>query len=259
VAVEAALAAGGMGVAALGVVGRMLWKGRTQQREEAHTYEKPPGAYREAWSTPRIVATRFPTSVRSWPRMLVGTALGWGVTITAVVSFILPMTREGGTGMGLVAVALTCLIWGTSLYFTYKIYEGVRHRRHYDRGVFEMEEVPARLGGRVSGTVHTGMDPGQQPAEGFTVSLECTRRSPGGQGDSTTYRTRWSAESEPNAQLGTGDGLALDVDFALPADQPPSTLEFTDDRVFWHLDVEAPDADPPYEQSFEVPVFPAKR
>lgn len=242
---------GGGALLVLGLVGAFVLSWWRQRRESRHSYEKAPGAYRRAWSSPRMEATGClpsvevlggfaSTSIESWRNVLMWTILAWtAVVLLAVYT-------------GWAAAFLAAPIAASGAFFALLLYRGARHRLRHGTAVFEMDTWPATMGDRLSGTVDTGVPLDDRPSDGFHVVLTCYERK-----GRSSYRTRWYAEDQVSGQPGPEGTLSLPVAFDLPDDEPPSTLERTSTRTIWRLEVQTDALDPPYHPYFDVPVFPA--
>lgn len=226
----------------------LVWRKR---REERRDYRKEPGAYRGEWATPRFRTSGFPltagvwrmtTSVDSWRWIFLGVLFNWGLVGTIAV-LASPVVLLPGF-----------LFVAAGLWFAVVLYQGARHRLRYDPALFTLEELPPRLGGTLSATLETGLDPREVPEDGFHVVVSCDRRKPGLPRESTRYENVWYSEArvEPEA----ADPTTLSFDFELPEDAPPSTLGRLPARVVWRLQARADDLEPAWEQHVEVPVFP---
>lgn len=235
----------------------LLFKAWREWRTHTYTYEMAPGEARSAWETQRIDATRFPTSVRSWPRLILGGVVSWGAALLAGGLLVWPRIQGGGE-VTLIVIALTGPIWAVAVYMAYKLYKGMRNRRHYERCTFVMDQWPAVLGGTVSGTLETGARLSDRPSDGFAVALTCYKRRPNQQGRKPRYESLWSAETKKTDHLGPDGEVHVPITFELPEGLPPATLECTGTRMLWRLDVSAVQPSPPYEQSIELPVYPSQ-
>jgi hypothetical protein len=137
----------------------------------------------------------------------------------------------------------------------------VRHRRLHGETIFNMDTFPGVVGESLAGTVLIRIDPGLTRQVVFTVTLTCRRRierrsrSPG---DGVSTQQLWREQQQVAAtayrsELGTH--LAFPIAFAIPLEAEPTTLVEPDDRVLWHLAIDADLGALPFHAEMEVPVF----
>ena len=248
---------GGLALLLLGIVGSFALKGWRQWRASKQTYEEAPGAYRRAWQTERISPTGF-----RFKKKLLG-----GFTSLSAESWVRPFIGSAVTGtiVGLILYFLPPLAWilavpvvASGFHSFYLLYHVLRSRFWYDGVAFVMDDPPAILGSTLSGTIETGMPVTERPPDGFHVVLSCYERGPGSSSQSRSYETHWYTEAQAEGQMGADGTTAIPADFDLPDDQPPSSLKKTSTRILWRLEVNASDADPPFNPYFDLPVFPAE-
>ena len=261
----------GLALVFLGVAGSFLLMGWRTWRQSTHTYEREPGAYRSEWKTRRLLATTILPNVELWPGFAkarveswidttVGALIGW-LAVGAVAYFIIwPPLREGLVVRAVFGGLIGFVPLASAAWCSFLLYKAARHRRQYGRAEFVMDEMPAVLGGTLSGTVYTGMSKRDRPARGLRVALKCVERTKGFHGAGPRYRRLWSAAERLRGRGQDGrEEVVLTVAFDLPDDQPPSTIEKLKARVIWRLEIAAHEAKLPYEQYVEVPVFPVNR
>lgn len=126
-----------------------------------------------------------------------------------------------------------------------------------------LEAMPARVGELLAGEVQTGIAANAPPREGFRLTLKCIHRYERTRGSGSDRRTErhrdtlWQAEAtSPGHRTARLRGLAVPVRFALPADQPASTLGGTN-GILWELTVAAAVPGLDYAATFELPVLPS--
>lgn len=123
--------------------------------------------------------------------------------------------------------------------------------------VFAMHTLPARLGGRLEGTVRFS-EWGKEPARPeFRVFLSRYHRftlPEAEAGRSVEKELKWRTETPVQGQLRRAKGwMEVPVSRELPDDQPPATLEAEEERSMGALEVEAPVLEEPL--FFEIPVL----
>jgi hypothetical protein len=137
----------------------------------------------------------------------------------------------------------------------------IRHRRLHGETIFNMDTFPGVVGESLGGTVLIRMDPTLAREVVFTVTLTCRRRieqRSRSSGDGVSTQQLWQQQ-----QLVTGTAyrselgshLVFPVAFAIPLGAEPTTLVEPNDRVLWHLAVDADLGRLPFHAEMEVPVF----
>lgn len=137
------------------------------------------------------------------------------------------------------------------------------HERKFGASILALDQVPAVLGEVVTGRIETGVSPRDVPWEGFRVTLQCVHRwreyvrRPGDRQERTHYHrdVLWEADQvsagEPDQHRGA---VSVPVRFALPADQPASTLFRSEEGIAWEIAVTAAMDGLDYRALFEIPV-----
>ena len=123
-----------------------------------------------------------------------------------------------------------------------------------------MDEVPSFLGGRLKGTIQTGVAIDKEPRNGFRLRLVCARkhsyRDKDGDKQVSTEEI-WKTEQQVYGFASNkGPTLAIPLYFSIPEDLPPTHLIPENDRTLWRLDVSAQTEGINYKVQFEVPVYP---
>ena len=129
---------------------------------------------------------------------------------------------------------------------------------------FAVEQMPARPGGPLTGTIETGIPKATPPADGFRVRLRCLHRyesqvrMTGSESRHSTRRVtdvKWEGEVATAGQASARlDGLTVPISFELPADQPASTAWHSNNGVRWELEITAETPGIDYKATFVVPV-----
>ncbi|MHC4886569.1 MAG: hypothetical protein ACYTGH_15950 [Planctomycetota bacterium] len=185
----------------------------------------------------------------------------WGIflftliwnAISAPVLFAVPSEMEKGNTAILIGLLFPLIGF---VMIGYLIREVIRWRK-YGQSVFEITPLPGVLGGPLSGVIYTGVN--VVPEDGFHLHLRCARTVTTGSGKnrSTSERTLWDHEMTVDRDLLVDDPTrsAIPILFALPYDQPESSLSTEGSPVAWKLKVSAATPGVDYEAEFEVPVF----
>lgn len=239
----------------LGVIGSVLIMFSRSQGDSDEPETKELGDYRTAWQTRRISASKYPKSTPNpLGTILFGLLLGTGVCYGIYYGFRQDVLTEDIGASIAVVVIIGVPTLALALFLLRAGYDAMRHRRRYDRGVFEMDTYPAVLGGTLRGTVETGMAWEDRPPEGFRVRVTCSRIVGG---ETSSSRQLWKTEEQVDSELqGSDERIAVPINIDLPEDQPPSRLDSSSQPIHWRLIIRADDVDPPYEQLFTIPVLP---
>ena len=132
----------------------------------------------------------------------------------------------------------------------------IRHRRFGDT-YFEFDALPFLPGEKVSGRIHLKFE--TRAEHGVDLKLSCVRKIVTGSGDSrsTSKVVLWQADQNvPTGAVQPGPlGLAIPVEFSVPADSLVTNLDNPNDQVLWilHAQADVPGVD--YSDDFEIPVF----
>jgi len=131
-------------------------------------------------------------------------------------------------------------------------------RLAYGECVFELAEVPAPLGGALSGMIQAGAR--LKPEHGLHLRLACVRRFVTGSGQNrrTQETVLWQDEKVYKPEAGLPEAApgrsGIPVYFKLPAGQP-QCFTHGEVSVSWRLEAKAKMAGPDFAAAFDVPVF----
>lgn len=126
--------------------------------------------------------------------------------------------------------------------------------RAFGESRFEMESVPAPVGGPLAGTIHAAHPlPPMRPVK---LELACIRRrvSNTGSDRSTIDQVLWS----DSVNATTDASGAIPVAFAIPENSRATDAANPSDRILWRLTAAARIAPVAYRAEFEIPVFAIK-
>src|SRR5437867_3448753 len=132
----------------------------------------------------------------------------------------------------------------------------IRHRRFGDTYI-EFDALPFLPGEKVSGRIHLKFE--TRAEHGVDLKLSCVRKIVTGSGDSrsTSKVVLWEADQNvPAGAVQPGPlGLAIPVEFSVPADSLVTNLDNPNDQILWllHAQADVPGVD--YSDDFEIPVF----
>jgi hypothetical protein len=125
--------------------------------------------------------------------------------------------------------------------------------RKFGSTYLQLATLPGAIGGRLAGRVETRMT--KIPPDGCFVTFSSFRRVK--RGKNTSEVTLWQdAFAVSRQSMGRGaSGVFIPIEFRIPADCEPSTIETARSPVIWRLTAFADLPGVDFETSFEVPVF----
>lgn len=238
------------GVSGLAVLSLAFYGYPRAQRSEALKAAHPgaPWLWREDWGAGRVDSPAGASAVSTW-----FFAVLWNL-ISAPLFVVVPreVSDKGNTlaliGLLFPAIGIGLLVWAAR--------QTIRWRK-FGSSTLDLAAVPAPLGGRLEGAIHTSAL--LRPAHGVKLRLSCIHQTRSGTGrDRTTWESAlWQDEQAVTERMAPGPGVrsAIPVSFVLPADKPGTNPDNSDDRILWRLEAwaEVPGVD--YRVQFEVPVF----
>ena len=241
-----ALVFGGFGAGIL-FLGKYATGMSRRENARAEHFPDQPWLWRDEWQTSTIknnskaafYATLFFAGIWnliSWPTAVIA----WEEVFDkgnylALLAYLFPAV---GIGLG---------IWAWKSY---------QQWRRFGRTELVMETFPAALGSAVMARLRIFADP--PPDVEFHVKLTCVRKETRGSGDDrrTVERMIWQDEQLIAAAHGDyGAVYELPIRFALPADEPASSVDMSGDPYIWRLTVKAEAGFTDMDQRFDIPVF----
>ncbi len=155
-----------------------------------------------------------------------------------------PLYRISMAGL-LAAIPVSCLAWAVA---------GTLRYRKTGVSSFQMDPVPAHIGGHVGGLIE--LPAGLSLEQGLEIELVCVRQS--SEGDDTVERTfRQMPEPSIRTDATLRSRLAIPISIQIPSDCLPTRRDESDECIRWVLVAKAPRAG--YQAEFEIPVFENKR
>ena len=139
------------------------------------------------------------------------------------------------------------------------------HRRKYGTSHFHLEQTPAFLGEQLSGEIVSGITKMTALKDGFRLRLQCVHRweetshNTGSSNKGHSHRRRdvlWQEEQRnPGLSAARSPNILVPVKYALPIEQPATTLGAIREGITWELvvSVDMPGLD--YKVTFELPVL----
>lgn len=136
-------------------------------------------------------------------------------------------------------------------------------KRKFGETIFEMDAVPGRIGGALSGMLQTGVPHSTQPADGFHVKIACIRRREYYRRDSDGNRKKEVDEDElwrdekriKGTSSGSASRTSVPIFFDIPEGLYATKLHPKDNRILWRLTVEAELPGIDFATKMEVPVY----
>lgn len=231
----------GTGVVAAALAGRRSLARSDERRQQ---YPGKPWMWRDDWASGRIQSTARPTLFQAW-----AVALLWNLCSTPLLVAILRGSVKSGPSM---LIASTFPILGAAL-LLWAINTTLRYRK-FGGSVFEMSQVPAALGGKLSGRIFARFE--RAPEAGVLLKLSNIRRTvrKSSDGDSVSDSIIWREEQTVRAAPGM-DGWTIPIAFRIPADGVESSVETSRDGHLWRLSAEATVSETNFREQFDVPVF----
>lgn len=231
------------------IVAGFIGKKRLQRDAELKArHPDQPWRQREDWAAGEVRSNARPTMFFS---LIFATF--WNL-ISLPLLFLLPeeILRKGNR---LAALGLLFPLVGAGL-LVWAVRSVIRVRK-FGNPSLQLQTLPATVGQRLSGVVHTGKL--LRPEQGFTLTLDgVNRRTTGSGRNRSTSEQIVHQESRPvrPEELGRdASGTTIPVRFAIPGDAPPTDDSDPDNRILWRLTVTAELPGVDYASSFEVPVF----
>jgi hypothetical protein len=220
-----------------------------QQKELERLHPDEPWLWRPSWAARRIEDSSRQDMVGAW----VFAVLWNAVSVPALV-----LGLPAAVAQRKPAALLVLLFPAAGGWLLLRAILLTLRRRRYGISRFELDTLPAAIGGSLSGTVRTTID--VLPTEGFQVRLSCVRRitSRSGKSSSTSERILWEEEQRVRGEQVrdySGMGIRIPVSFRLPPDVEPWDTSNRNNQVLWRLNVNARVPGIDYDSTFQVPVF----
>jgi hypothetical protein len=219
--------------------------------------DQRPWEVRDEWTDAEIPAERSAQDASSGMGqallysplvMAVGGGIAWLAYTHPPEQWIIPFL----IGLSFVAVGVGMIVLGG--------YRLLRHRR-FGETTLEMDTFPGELGGRLCGTLHTGIPVADVPDGGVRVKLTCYRRrvTQKEHGVDVHRTPLWRDEKQVTPRpADEGEGLDVPVGFEIPTDPPASTPARRAERIMWRIEASASLPGVDYASEVEVPVFPVQ-
>jgi hypothetical protein len=210
-------------------------------------YPGEPWRWRPEWSSARISS-----SARGAALVAIGFAVLWNFVSLPALLFV---PAEVMSGNRIAAVGFLFPLIGVGL-AAWAIRAWLQFRR-FKVATLQLDRHPIALGARVKGTIR--VDAEVPVTSDFRLELACSEERTTGSGKNRRRSERlvWQKQWRvPRHQCQIASlSTTIPVDVAVPADQPPTSLDEDSSRVSWRLDVTGECAGPDFWSRFELPVF----
>jgi hypothetical protein len=240
---SAAIVSGGLILLLFGI--RAKKEALKMSAARGETDEKP-WLKRKDWATGRLVSSLRKASLLLWIIVVFWFVISLAISLFVPVPQHSPVIRTG-------LLSLIVITWLAVIFFAVRT---TATWRRFGKSIFEMDSVPAAMGGAFKGEIHVRGK--VRPEHGWCLALSCLRRSTTGPTNNlrTTEKILWRDEKWLRSDLPqtNSDATAVPVFFRLPADKPESSPA-TGDGIHWRLEAWARLMGPDFVAAFEVPVF----
>jgi hypothetical protein len=247
------LAGGGVLFGGVGLAGMAaMWAGRRKLQEQTELRSKNPDQpwrWQQDWAAGRIEDSSRGTLWTSWAFAVFWNMIAFPSGYLGVQAAL----RQGQPGG---YVALIFPLVGIGL-LVGAARSTIRYRK-YGVSRLELATIPAVIGHSLAGTVRVSTS--IESPEGFLATVSCVRRVTSGSGKSrsTSESVLWQDERRVaggRARDAAGWRTDVPVQFRIPADVEPCSLDDPNNRVLWRLTVSASVPGVDYASVFEIPVF----
>ena len=233
----------GFGLMAAAIFG----KGQVEKHaalEARHPNE--PWLWREEWVTRRIPERSRTSAVTMWVLTLI-----WN-GISTPLMFVVPDELRKGNHIALIGYLFPL----AGLFLLVGAIRATARAIRFHQSALILDDVPVPVGGVLRGRVDIPISSDVfSRASSIVAHLTCIHRT--SDSDSTSESVTWQEEDEIEAQeiRRTEKGIALPVEFEIPADATPSSERSSSDMMVWKVNVDADLPGIDYSGTFEVPVF----
>ena len=231
----------------------LLWGSRyaaKKQKEEEHLkrmHPNEPWMWKPEWAARRIEGSNKASMLVAWFFAII-----WNLLSAPVLIFVPDEIFKKGNQLAWLAfifplAGIWMILWSVKATLRW---------RKFGKSVFEMAAVPGVIGGKLRGTIYTGLK--TPPEQGAKLRLHCVnRRESRGSSNSSSERILWEeGHTIPREKLYPGQqGLTIPAEFVIPFDCSPTNKPDNYTQVLWRLYATAEVAGVDYETQFEVPVF----
>lgn len=231
----------GLGIITLALIGR-----RKFAEEESLKQEHPdaPWLWKQEWKSGRIKGSGLTAVYTAWGFAAVWNAISFPSAFAAKDDILRGDDPLQYLILLFPAIGLGLLFWAAKATLRY---------RKFGSAYLQLATLPGAIGGRVAGRVETNML--RVPPDGCFAALSSQKRVK--RGKNSTKVTLWQDEQAiPPQQMGRGPtGVYIPIEFRVPANSQPSTVDGSRAPISWILTVSAELPGVDFETSFEVPVF----
>ncbi|MCX7765893.1 MAG: hypothetical protein N2246_04205, partial [Candidatus Sumerlaeia bacterium] len=200
------------------------------------------------WATGKVKSITSQNLPFIWIAVLFWNVFSWGALLTIII--------WGGEKSKLIFILVSIFpLFGIFILIS-AIRETIRWRK-FGQSVFEMKSVPGVIGGKLEGTIHSGLK--ETPATGVRLTLLCVNRITTGSGKNRSVKEKVLWEDRHTVSSGYltqyMGGKIIPVSFSIPSNCPSTNNENPRNLIIWRLKAEASVPGIDYQAVFEVPVF----
>ena len=206
-----------------------------------------PWMWKTGWASGRIEGSSRATMTLAWVMAFFTTVLSAPTVISIPEEVIDKGNHPTLLGLVFPLAAIGFVIWGL---------RATARWRKFSVSVFQMSAVPGVVGGRLRGTIQSGLQ--SPPEEGVGLSLTCVHQRRDSESNRSMHESiLWQDQRTVGREhLYAGlPGLTFPVDFYVPFECRETDEPDSGSKVVWRLEATAKVAGIDYRTQFEVPVF----
>ncbi len=206
-----------------------------------------PWMWKPGWASGRIEGSSRATMTLAWVMAFFTTVLSAPTVISIPEEVIDKGNHPALLGLVFPLAAIGFVIWGL---------RATARWRKFSVSVFQMSAVPGVVGGRLRGTIQSGLQ--SPPEEGVGLSLTCVHQRRDSESNRSMHESiLWQDQRTVGREhLYAGlPGLTFPVDFYVPFECRETDEPDSGSKVVWRLEATAKVAGIDYRTQFEVPVF----
>ena len=229
------------------MAGAIFGRGQIEKHEALEAaHPDQPWLWREEWANRRIPERSRSSAVTMWVLALI-----WN-GISTPLALVVPRELQEGNRVAVVGFLFPI----AGLFLILAAVQTTARAMRFKRSALLLDDLPVPVGGVLRGRVEVPIESDVfSRASSIVAHLTCINRT--SDGDSTSESVKWQEEEEIETHQihRTEKGIAIPLEFDVPADAVPSSERASSDMIVWRLTVDADLPGVDYNGSFEVPVF----